>query len=443
MNDLNTSQELKAMAINYFDPDQFGFNFYVVPGSRSEDTNVFYKGGDDFYGGTLGLQSGVETLIINGSIDEWEIVTQPNSLITFINPVSPFNTSDSVGLTKFDFVEFSDSKIKLEQSVTDNFFIFDGGEFLDDNYTFGLNNLADWNYYYYRGGDDRVTGRTDQKEGIVINGLSTEFRVQETSAGITFVDPTSQFNSVDSLTLENIDAIYFNDKTVFLDPFERDFPSTPEPEPGPEPNTFVGDNGRNIFKGTSADELFFGKGGNDKIIAKSGNDELNGDGGSDVLKGGKGNDLLFGGAGKDKLFGDAGNDDLFGEFGNDRLTGGGGNDNLFGDLGDDDLFGGKGNDVLSGGNGSDVLFGGKGVDTLEGGGGVDFFVLERGSGFSKILDFDLLDDFLFFEGGFNALSVADSGSNLNIFEGDDLLAEVSGGAGLGLVDDGEGFLFLA
>ena len=162
-----------------------------------------------------------------------------------------------------------------------------------------------------------------------------------------------------------------------------------------------------------------------------------------MLKGGKGNDLLFGGDGKDKLFGDAGNDDLFGGFGNDRLTGGGGNDNLFGDDGDDDLFGGKGNDVLSGGNGIDVLFGGKGVDTLEGGGGVDFFVLERGSGFSKILDFDLLDDFLFFEGGFNALSVADSGSNLNIFEGDDLLAEVSGGAGLGLVDDGEGFLFLA
>ena len=217
----------------------------------------------------------------------------------------------------------------------------------------------------------------------------------------------------------------------------------PSPKPEPEPNTFVGGDGRNVFKGTSADELFFGKGGNDKILAKNGNDELYGDGGNDLLKGGKGNDLLSGGDGKDKLFGDAGNDDLFGGFGNDRLTGGSGNDRLFGDAGNDDLFGGKGNDILNGGFGSDVLFGGKGVDTLEGGGGVDFFVLERGSGFSKILDFDLLDDFLFFEGGFNALSVADSGSNLNIFEGDDLLAEVSGGAGLGLVDDGEGFLFLA
>lgn len=106
------------------------------------------------------------------------------------------------------------------------------------------------------------------------------------------------------------------------------------------------------------------------------------------------------------------------------------------------MFGGKGNDVLSGGTGSDVLVGGKGVDTLEGGKGVDFFVLERGNGFAKILDFDLLDDFLFFDGAFNNLSVADSGANLQIFEDNDLLAQVNGGAGLGLVDDGEGFLFL-
>src|SRR5215475_6651408 len=103
--------------------------------------------------------------------------------------------------------------------------------------------------------------------------------------------------------------------------------------------------------GTDDSEVFFGQGGNDVISAWGGND---------VTSGGNGNDVMNGGAGNDELAGDAGNDTL---------------------------VGGAGNDHLMGGDGNDLILGNRGNDDLEGGAGSDKFMILKGDGVDRILDF--------------------------------------------------------
>lgn len=176
---------------------------------------------------------------------------------------------------------------------------------------------------------------------------------------------------------------------------------------------------------------------------------LDGGAGDDTLLGGSGDDMLVGGDGADQLQGGAGNDQLFvdgadlaalanltGSAKSTRLNGGEGYDNLIvldnsqlnlvaddinaeaimagsaddsisgqsntvdyvfdgGDGNDilataggkDLLLGGVGNDTIKAGAGDDVLSGGAGVDRLEGGAGDDVYVLNRGDGADRILDF--------------------------------------------------------
>lgn len=93
-----------------------------------------------------------------------------------------------------------------------------------------------------------------------------------------------------------------------------------------------------------------------------------------------------------------GNDSLTGTGGEDRLSGDNGDDRLFGLDGHDRLDGGRGNDQLFGGRGNDLLIGGQGDDTLEGGAGRDSFVLSARGGNDVVVDFDIANDKLLFDG---------------------------------------------
>jgi len=120
---------------------------------------------------------------------------------------------------------------------------------------------------------------------------------------------------------------------------------------------------------------------NSYITTGDGNDivVIHGDVVDSVIDGGSGNDqVVIMGGGSAKIYGGAGNDSLRSSAGDTMLDGGEGNDIL---------IGGSGNDLLIGGLGDDRLEGGKGMDTLRGGSGRDTFVLNRGDGFSTVVDF--------------------------------------------------------
>jgi hypothetical protein len=155
----------------------------------------------------------------------------------------------------------------------------------------------------------------------------------------------------------------------------------------------------------------------------------------DVLSGTSRNDTIAGKAGDDRLSGAAGHDRLLGSTGRDRLVGGGGNDSLNGGSGNDYLTGNNGNDRILGGSGSDRLVGGAGRDTLIGNGGNnilqggrdrDIFVLSRGRGSDRILDFQDRQDRFQLTGGlqFRQLRFQQQGDHVLVRSGSDLLATV-------------------
>ena len=145
-------------------------------------------------------------------------------------------------------------------------------------------------------------------------------------------------------------------------------------------------------------------------------------------------DDLEGGVGNDTLSGDAGNDFVIGEQGNDTIAGGAGNDFLLGI---------ENNDVINGGEGKDYIWGGEGADKLTGGTGIDTFafgVAELGTK-DTVTDFKFGEDRLQFQDVFDGsgndlqdllgagLNASSSGATLSIFQGDDLIASISGWTG--------------
>ncbi|MBW4659542.1 MAG: 5'-nucleotidase C-terminal domain-containing protein [Drouetiella hepatica Uher 2000/2452] len=147
----------------------------------------------------------------------------------------------------------------------------------------------------------------------------------------------------------------------------------------------------------------------------SGGRQVNGTSGSNRLRGNLGDDVLVGFSGNDVLRGLSGDDDMSGNVGNDSMDGGTGNDLMKGGSGADRMLGGDGNDTLYGGAGSDVMTLGRGRDVA---------ALETGRGDSLIRDFAERQDKLGLSGNltFGRLTIEQSGSNVLISLGNDLLA---------------------
>lgn len=124
------------------------------------------------------------------------------------------------------------------------------------------------------------------------------------------------------------------------------------------------------------------------------------------------------------LAGDRGANRLKGFGTSDFLSGYSGNDSLLGLGGDDLLLGDRGQDFLDGGRGRDILFGGIGKDWLSGGQGNDTFVLQAGTGYATVSDFQVGRDAIALLGNlaFGNLSLTQQGANLLLRNGDDLLA---------------------
>jgi hypothetical protein len=131
------------------------------------------------------------------------------------------------------------------------------------------------------------------------------------------------------------------------------------------------------LEGTKGEDVLNGGSDRDKTFGGLGDDQITGGDGGDVLRG----DRNSRSAQNDKLVGD---DLIHGDAGSDRIGGNSGNDRLFCDAGDDQIWGDDGDDIIRGGKGNDILTG----DNLSGGQGIDTFVLARGEGIDRILDFE-------------------------------------------------------
>ncbi|CAK27812.1 Uncharacterized protein wiht hemolysin-type calcium-binding regions [Synechococcus sp. RCC307] len=199
-------------------------------------------------------------------------------------------------------------------------------------------------------------------------------------------------------------------------------------------NTLNGQNGNDVLYGAAGNDRLLGGRGDDRLHGNSGRDYLYGDSGydqlygysgNDILKGGDGNDLLYGGTGFYMKERGTGNDNLFGQGGDDWLYGSDGSDELFGGSGDDHLYGDLGNDKLVGGQGKDKLWGQAGRDT---------FVLTKGVGHDRIMDFkDGQDRIQLLGSGISTFHIVNRNGHAYIYEGvvdgnKDLLAVVNGAA---------------
>ena len=145
---------------------------------------------------------------------------------------------------------------------------------------------------------------------------------------------------------------------------------------------------------------------------ENGNNLVGGDE-SDTFFGGGGNDTLVGQGGDDRIYGEEGNDVLLGRAGDDILVGGNGNDNLYGtattttERQRDTLFGGGGKDLFRLGVGTDIYY--------------DSF---SDSDLAIIEDFRSGEDKVVLTGSSDLYSLTTSGSNTNIYSGEDELIAI-------------------
>jgi Ca2+-binding RTX toxin-like protein len=179
--------------------------------------------------------------------------------------------------------------------------------------------------------------------------------------------------------------------------------------------------------GTVGNDNLNGSNLNDVISGLGGDDNINGNGGNDALFGGSGNDIISAGSGNDYLDGGTGNDIIYGNGGNDIILGGDGNNLIYGGSGADTILTGSGNDTIYANGGNDFINTGAGFDTVWLGSGSASVVLEAGSGFDSIQNFQLGQTTFVLGSNLSAdnLTFADSANGVRISAGSDLLGVVS------------------
>jgi hypothetical protein len=174
--------------------------------------------------------------------------------------------------------------------------------------------------------------------------------------------------------------------------------------------------------------------GNDSLNGTGANERINGLGGNDIINGNGGNDTLFGGAGNDTITGASsnefinagdGNDTIYGNGGQDSLVGGAGNDQIFGSSQAEDIRSGTGDDTIYGNGGNDIINSGPGNDTISLGTGNAKVVLETGTGFDTINNFQL-GQTTFDVASTANLSIANGANGAEISQFGDLFAVVTG-----------------
>ena len=308
------SQNTPKMATNVSDTSTYEMTWFISD-SATGDVNYLYEGGEDYFFGSASK----DVLIINADSSEYEISYMPGSPFVSVNPTSIFD-GGSVIASELDAVEFKDKIVNIDPNGLSGIITFkdeNGSSSWNDNVTLGdfpNATASNWHSYFYRGGDDEIVGTTERKEAIIINASSSEYEINETSAGITYVDPTGIFNS-GGLTLRNIDAIFFNDANFALAPLDRDFPEptpvAPAPAPTPEPTPVAPEKPQiedeiitfNKIKGSRKKDRLNGTNGADQILGKGGNDIINGKNGDDLIDPGKWTtgkfDKIKGGKGSD------------------------------------------------------------------------------------------------------------------------------------------------
>jgi hypothetical protein len=152
----------------------------------------------------------------------------------------------------------------------------------------------------------------------------------------------------------------------------------------------------NLFAGTLDDDALFGTDADETFSGLDGNDTIFGNGGANVLIGNSGDDLLFGG----------GSGDALGQGFRQRILGGDGDDKIFA-VGKDSF-----------------VDSGEGLDTVWLGAEASTVVLNSGSDYDKIKNFQLGETKLQVE-SLDNLSFANSDRGTRISQADDLLAVVS------------------
>ena len=194
--------------------------------------------------------------------------------------------------------------------------------------------------------------------------------------------------------------------------------------------TYTGTSYDDELIGTSRGEWFYGMAGDDTIYGGNSDDFIDGDSGIDLAEF-SGNDNWINlnkkgyqntGDGRDKLVSI---------------------EAIYAGDGDDTLIGHKKNsNFLAGGDGDDWIEAGKhSEDWLLGGAGIDTFELRKGRGHAEIGDYEN-QDWIFINAKFKQVTYDTSGRDLQLFVGDDLIANFEGMAGKELWNDGGKWWYL-
>lgn len=192
--------------------------------------------------------------------------------------------------------------------------------------------------------------------------------------------------------------------------------------------------GSDEILGSKYKDVLFGGARSDFLMGNSGNDLVNGGSGNDVIKGGSGRDTAQFSSKSNRVNLNSTKTQNTGD-GRDRLisienvNAGSGNDVVTGNRSANTLNGQNGNDRLYGAAGNDLLIGGGGKDRVWGQGGRDTFLVQHGSGYTIIKDFNDGVDRIQLGSGSSGLKLKTREDDMYLYQRGDLMAVVEDAAG--------------